>query len=131
MYSEDKYALDEDFDDGNNQNVFDFITLTSYIALITGNMLQPVYILKIFEKGKAITKMHDKSGHMILPDELYLKGNYLIKTRCKNINKIKFRIVDNTVLVTPDEIFDYFIDVKEDLTMEANIYIELSERVTV
>ena len=134
MYSEDKYALYEDFDDGNNQNVFDFITLTSYIALITGNMLQPVYmlqLLKIFEKGKAITKMHDKSGHMILPDELYLKGNYLIKARCKNINKRKFRIVDNTVLVTPDEIFDYFIDVKEDLTMEANLYIELSERVRV
>ena len=30
-------------------NVFDFIALLIYIALITGNMLQPV--LKIFEKG--------------------------------------------------------------------------------
>ena len=39
--SEDECALDEDFKDGNNQNVFDFITLPSYIALITGNMLQP------------------------------------------------------------------------------------------
>ena len=33
-------------------------------------MLQPVYILKIFEKGKASTKMHDKYGHVILTDEL-------------------------------------------------------------
>ena len=54
---------------------------------------------------------------MILPDELYLKGNYLLKTRCKNINKGKFRIFDDPVLVTPDEIFIYFINVKEDLTM--------------
>ena len=45
---EDECALDEDFEDGNNQNAFDFITLPSYIALITGNMLQPVYILKDF-----------------------------------------------------------------------------------
>ena len=53
-----------------NQNVFDFITLPSDIALITGNMLQPVYILKIFEKGKTSTKMHDKYEHVILPEEL-------------------------------------------------------------
>ena len=75
--SEDECILDEDFEDGNNQNVFDFITLPSYIALITGNMSQPVYILKIFEKGKASTKMHDKYGHVILPDELYLKETIL------------------------------------------------------
>ena len=52
-------------------------------AVITGNMLQPAYVLKIFEKGKASTKMHDKYGQMILPDELYLKGKYSVKTRCK------------------------------------------------
>ena len=56
-------------------------------AVITGNMLQPAYVLKIFEKGKASTKMHDKYGHMILPDELYLKGKYIVKTRCKKYTK--------------------------------------------
>ena len=101
--SEDECTLDEDFENGNNHNVFDFIILPSYIALITGNMLQPVYILKIFEKGKSSTKMHDKYGHVILPDELYLKGNYLVKNSRKNINKRKFRILDDPVLVTPDE----------------------------
>ena len=34
-------------------------------------------------------------------------------------------------LVTPDEIFDYFIDVKEDLAKKADLYIVLSERATV
>ena len=80
--SEDECAVDENFEDGNNQNIFDFITLPSYIALITGNLLQPVYILKIFEKSKASTKMHEKYGHLTLPDELYLKGNYFVKPRC-------------------------------------------------
>ena len=75
--------------------------------------------------------MHDKYGYVILPDELYLKGNYLVKTSCKNISKRKLKILDDPVLVTPVEIFDYFIDVKEDLTMEADLYIELSERATV
>ena len=55
----------------------------------------------------------------------------LVKTKCKNVNKRKFRILDDPVLVRPDEIFDYFIDVKEGLTTEADLYIELSERATV
>ena len=75
--------------------------------------------------------MHDRYGHVILSDELYLKGNYLVKTRCKNVNKRKFRILDDPVLVTPNEIFNYFIDIKEDLTVEADLYIKLSERATV
>ena len=61
-YPEDECVLAEDFEDGNDQ--------TSYIALMTGDMLQPVYILKIFEKSKACTKMHDKYVHVILLDEL-------------------------------------------------------------
>ena len=40
-------------------------------------------------------------------------------------------MLDDPVLVTSDEIFDYFIDVKDNLTMEVDLYIELSERATV
>ena len=75
--------------------------------------------------------MHGKYGYVILPDELYLKGNCLVKTRCENINKRKFRILGYPVLVTSDEIFDYFIDVKEDLTIEADLYTKLSEHAIV
>ena len=39
------------------------------------------------------------------------------------------RVID-PLLVTPAEIFDYFIDLKEDLTREADLYIELPERAT-
>ena len=43
-------------------------------------MLQPVYILKIFDKDKPSTKMHDKYGHVILSDELLLER----KLSCKS-----------------------------------------------
>ena len=75
--------------------------------------------------------MHDKYEYVISPDELYLKWSCLVKTRCKNINKRKFRILGNPVLVTSDEIFDYFIDVKEDLIIEADLYTKLSEHAIV
>ena len=90
-------------------------------------MFQPVYILKTFEEGKTSTKMHDNYDHVILPDELYLRGNYLVKTRCRNITKRKSRTLDDPVLVKPD----YFIDVKEHKTIEADLYIKLSEHATV
>ena len=46
---------------------------------------------------------------------------------------LKSQYISHTivVLVTPDEIFDYFIDVKVDLIMEAYLHIEVSERATV
>ena len=83
-----------------NQNVFDFITLPNYIALVTGNVTTALY----FSKRKDLNK-----------------------TRWNNVNKRKFRILDDPVLVTPDEICDYFIDVKKDLILEADLYIELYE----
>ena len=57
--------------------------------------------------------MHGKYGHVILPGELCLKGSYLIKTMCKNINEKEVRILDNPVLVIPDEIFDYLLMLKK------------------
>ena len=69
--SEDECAPHAEFENGDNQNFFDFITLPSYIVSITGNMLQTAYILKIFEKG---TKIHDKYGHVILLDDLQKSG---------------------------------------------------------
>ena len=56
----------------------------------------------------------------------YFKSRFSVKLL--NSEYISHIIV---VLVTPDEIFDYFIDVKLDLIMEADLYIELSQRATV
>ena len=33
------------------------------------------------------------------------------------------RILDDAVLATPDEIFDYFVDIKKDLTVEADFIV--------
>ena len=68
---------------------------------------------------------------ILAPFMNHVVKNYLVNTRYKNINKRTFRILGDPVLVRPNEIFDYFIDVKDDLTMEANLYIELPERATV
>ena len=53
---------------------FEFIELPSYVALVSGKISKPLYIIKVAEKGKATEKM-------------YLKGNYLVKTSSKSSKK--------------------------------------------
>ena len=101
--SEDECALDEDFEDDNDQNVFNFITFPSCIALITG--YNQFIFSRFLKKVKQVLRCTTSTGLFVLPDELYLKGNYLVKTRCKNINRRKFRILDDPVLVTNFQLF--------------------------
>ena len=94
---------------------------------MTGNTTNPMYIIKIVEKGKASEQMHDRDRHIMFPGELHLKG-YLIKTRSKSVNKKQFSLLDDSVLIIPDYIFGCFVDISVDLNMNADIYVELSER---
>ena len=84
--------------------------------------------MKVLTKGKAEEKTNDRFGHIIFPGEYYIKGLYLQKTRSKLINKRKFTILHFVVYVTPDEIFDHFLEIDEDLCMDADVYTELVER---
>ena len=108
--------------------LFEFVSLSSYAALIAGSTTEPIYIVKIVEKARASEKIHDKYGHVVFPGELYLKGKYLVKTRSKNIKKKQFKILEDPVLISPDELFEHFLDISDDLTMDNSTYNELVGR---
>ena len=57
-----------------------------------------------------------------------VKGNYLVKTRSKSSKKKQFKVLDNHVLITPDDVFEFFLDIDEQNTMEVSLYGELVER---
>ena len=114
-------ALDEDYENIDRMSeLFEFVSLSSYAALIAGSTTEPIYIVKIVEKARASEKIHDKYGHVVFPGELYLKGKYLVKTRSKNIKKKQFKILEESVLISPDELFEHFLDISDDLTMDNN-----------
>jgi hypothetical protein len=63
--------LDE-FDELEKESqMFEFIEVPSYIALVSFNTNEPIYIVKVDEKGKATDKMEDRDGHVIPPDYLF------------------------------------------------------------
>ena len=79
--SEDLDDLDM-FDDENaegiqEQHVFEFVEAPSFVTLLTGSQVEPLYFVQITEKGVAESRLSDKCSHVILPGEKYFKGRYL------------------------------------------------------
>ena len=72
--------------------------------------------------------MSDMYGHRISKGELYLRGNYLKVVRSKNVRWKKFEILNYEVLILPDEVFETFVEVTDDLTMSCRSYLALKER---
>ena len=57
--------------------------------------------------------------------ELYFMGNYLKPTRSRNINHKKFQILRTSILFPPDEIYDTYLEIDDDLQLNVNIYFAL------
>ena len=60
--------------------------------------------------------------------ELYFRGNYLQLVRCKKISNKQFKIIEKDVIIYPEEVFETFIDVQEDLIMTVGYYLALVGR---
>ena len=70
-------------------------------------------------------KMSDNYGHNIMEGELYFRGNYLQLVRSKKISNKQFKIIEKDVIISPEEVFETFIDVQENLTMAVDYYLAL------
>ena len=81
-----------------------------------------MHITKVIEKGRATQVMPDMYGHRISKGELYLRENYLKVVRSKNMLLKKFEILNYEVLIAPDEVFETFVEVSDDLTMSCRSY---------
>ena len=106
------------------------MTKTSLVAVISCNTSEHIYFIKIVEKNVAKENLRDRFGHKRFPGECYLKGFYLQKSRSKNTN-IKFSILNYDLYLTPDEIFEPFVEISDDLTMNSDAYLKLLERMYV
>ena len=62
---EDECNLDVD-DIDENCKVFEFVTVPSFVALVSEDSNEPVYILKVEEKGQAEKEETDEYRHLIV-----------------------------------------------------------------
>ena len=84
---------------------FEFVSMPSYVSLLSCNASDPVYFVLVEKKGQATEKLQDRYGHVILLGELYLEDRYLHKSRSRHPNKKKFKVLDHTVYISSGETF--------------------------
>ena len=57
----------------------------------------------------------DSYGHFLPKGERYFQGYYLKLCRSKDIKVKKFTILPTKTAVTPDEVYDTYVDINDDL----------------
>ena len=98
MFDEEEQADDDDVD--RSQQIFDFVDVPSYtISLITGSTIEPLYFVKVTEKGIAEENLSDPYDHFICEGEYYFKGQYLKLTRSRNLNYKQFQVLLTSVVI--------------------------------
>ena len=60
--------------------------------------------------------------------DCYLKRFYLQRSRSKNINIKKISIINYGVYLTADEIFEPFVEISNDLTMNSVAYLKIQKQ---
>ena len=93
--------------------ILEFVDVPSFAAVLSNNLNEPVYFIKVEEKGIADCELRDRFGHDVLVGEQYFKGNYLQKIRSRNISKFQFKLLPNPVYLEPDEVYlcDYCLTI--------------------
>ena len=124
IHHEDEGNLDVGEEDESHK-LFEFVAVPSFVALISEDSNEPVYILKVEEKGRAEKDEQDDFEHCIPAGDFYIRGKYLKKERSRSSRVHKFSISSADALCTLDEIFDVFVDVSEDLAKEKETLREL------
>ena len=120
---DDLDVFDDENGEGNReQQVYEFLEAPSFVTLLTGSQVEPLYFVQITEKGVAESRLSDIYGHVILPEEKYFKGHYLKIARSRSISMKELAVLPTDIYLSPDEIYDTCVDVNTSLQLDINIY---------
>ena len=93
-----------------------------FISLTSGNSVEPLYFVKLISQDVAEIDISDPYVHFLAKGECYFQGYYLKLCRSQNIKVKKFTILPAKIAVTPNEVYDTYVDINDDLEIDCNIY---------
>ena len=121
----DECFLDEDLPIDREEHIFDFVEIPSFVTVFTGVSAEPLYFLKIVEKGISNDTLSDNWGHVILPGLRYFTGYFLKPVRSRSMQFKKFELLPLIVFITPDEVYDTFVENNSEMLLDVNVCNEL------
>ena len=87
---------------------------------LTGNVNELLYFVKLVGKRVATDYLKDTCWHVIRTGELYFTGNYLKIIRPHSINHKEFKLIPTTVVFEPDEVYDTYVNINQNLQININ-----------
>ena len=119
----DVEVYDDENDDADwDELIFEFVEVPSFVTLLTGSNTEPLYFVQVTEKGISEKKLSDPYGHVILPGERYFKGYYLKFIRSRSISFKQLQVLPTSIVLSPDEIYDTYVDIDEKMQLDINVY---------
>ena len=127
--SVEKHSWLQDDDSGEETlEVFEFIEIPSYVALISDDSSEPVSFVKVETKGICEETMADTYGHTLNSGENYFQGKLLQRVRSRKWNIKQFHLINKDVFVIPVEVFEAFIGFDDELMIDSNEFLHLIEQ---
>ena len=118
----DYYGDDEEDVVDKTEQILDFIEVPSFVSFFSGSQNEPLYFGQVTEKVSAEKDLTDPYCHFIGTGEKFLKGYYLKQCRWKQISKKKFQILSTPIAFAPDEVFDTYVDITDDLYLDVQSF---------
>ena len=67
-------------------------------------------------------------GHLVLLELRYFNGNYLKPFRSQNISFKKFDVLPMSVIITPEEVYDTYVEIHKNMLLDVKIYNSLIQK---
>ena len=67
-------------------------------------------------------------GHLVLLELRYFNGNYLKPFRSRNISFKKFDVLPMSVILTPAEVYDTYVEIDKNMLLDVKIYNSLIQK---
>ena len=112
---EDDADLEEFYKETDHpEQIFDFAIVPSFVPFFFGSTIEPLQFVQI--KGEDVAKKYiaDPQEHCleIMP---YFQGFYLNAVHSINSRVKKFSTIPTRIVITPDEIYDIYVDFNDNL----------------
>ena len=67
-------------------------------------------------------------GHLVLLELRYFNRNYLKPFRSRNISFKKFDVLPMSVIITPEEVYDTYVEIHKNMLLDVKIYNSLIQK---
>ena len=104
------------------EQIFDFITVLPSVSLFSENTIELLSFVQITAKGVTEKDTSDPYGHFVSKGMRYFQGLYLKAVCSRNTRVKKCSTIPTRIVMTPDEIYDTYIDFNDHPELYINTY---------